>query len=90
MRSIEVGFADEYARTGRTSPCLSVTIRVIWKDGTYFVVGAQREPGLMQHACLAFMLVSDDELSHVEQRRTRTQTERAFIDSNASVFQSCS
>jgi hypothetical protein len=53
MRSIEVGFADEYTRTGRTSQCLSVTVRVTWKDGTYFYHGAQREPGLMRHACLA-------------------------------------
>ena len=46
--------------------------------------------GLMRHACLVFMLVSDNGLeqggdSHAD-RETR---ERIFMDCNSSVFQSC-
>ena len=44
----------------------------------------------MRHACLAFMLVGDDGLGHVEQRGNATQIERErdFMDSNSSSFQS--
>jgi hypothetical protein len=52
----------------------------------------RRELRLIQHACSALMLFSDDRLCSVDQRGGHTQTvgtERVFIGSNSSVSKSC-
>jgi hypothetical protein len=41
-------------------------------SGSYYR-GARRELGLMRHTCLAFVLVGDDGLGHVEQGGTPTR-----------------